>query len=194
MEEKELTQRFQDVFEEIISVADDAKRGFFSEQQQTLDKSQTRLKSALKSRLALVEQIIEKKDKGETEKKFVALLMPFQATSLAMENLMSKMEIKVGAKVLFSSRALKEVEELFNIVLGMLRDTKDFITTGNPHLRSQVRSSKEKLAQITNEYAAIHQNRLITGVCMPQASYLYLDMVESFKRMGRGIADFAEKV
>jgi hypothetical protein len=40
----------------------------------------------------------------------------------------------------------------------------------------------------------IHQQRLIAGVCMPKASYLYIDISESIKRISRGLAEFSEKV
>jgi Na+/phosphate symporter len=51
----------------------------------------------------------------------------------------------------------------------------------------------EKVTKLVDEFDLIHQNRLITGVCMPQASYLYIDMTDSLKRMARELAAFADK-
>jgi Na+/phosphate symporter len=44
-----------------------------------------------------------------------------------------------------------------------------------------------------DDFETVHQNRLITGVCMPKASYLYIDMTDSLKRMARELAAFADK-
>jgi Na+/phosphate symporter len=52
----------------------------------------------------------------------------------------------------------------------------------------------EKMFKMIEELALVHQNRLITGICMPQASYLYLDITDSLKRITRGLVDFADKV
>jgi Na+/phosphate symporter len=61
-------------------------------------------------------------------------------------------------------------------------------------LHAEIKAGWEKTFKLIDEYAIIHQNRLITGVCVPQASYLYLDIVDSIKRISRGLIDFAEKV
>jgi Na+/phosphate symporter len=52
----------------------------------------------------------------------------------------------------------------------------------------------EDIRKLIDEYEIIHQNRLITGVCMPQASYLYIDMTDSLKRMAKELSVFAEKL
>jgi hypothetical protein len=46
---------------------------------------------------------------------------------------------------------------------------------------------------LVDEFEIIHQNRLITGVCMPQASYLYIDMTDSLKRIAKELSAFADK-
>jgi Na+/phosphate symporter len=66
--------------------------------------------------------------------------------------------------------------------------------TKNPILKEQIRVDVEKIRKMIDEFEMIHQNRLITGVCMPQASYLYIDMTDSLKRMAKELAVFADKV
>ena len=111
-----------------------------------------------------------------------------------MENLMEKMEIKVDAKILFSEKALKEINALFSVIEAQLVDTKDYVLTANPTLKAAARQGMEDIQRLADEYAVIHQDRLIAGVCMPKASYLYIDITDSLKRLARGLAAFAEKV
>ena len=148
----------------------------------------------LKSRAASIQKIIEEKDKTEAQKQYLALIPSFQTIGLALENLISKMETKVELKILFSEKALAEIKELYTILEEQFRNTKDYIATKNPVLKAEIKAGWEKIFKLIDEYAIIHQNRLITGVCVPQASYLYLDIVDSIKRISRGLIDFAEKV
>jgi Na+/phosphate symporter len=194
MEEKELTERFRNVFEAIIPIFGNMKKGFFAEKAAALREEKKKFSDLIKSRVAHARIVIEKKSKDETEKKYITLLTAFQIISLAIENLFQKLETKAEAKILFSEKALSEIKELFAIVEGQLQDTKDYLATGNPHLRRDIGDGMVKVSGLINEYEAVHQQRLITGVCMPQASYLYLDILDSFKRITRGLADLAEKV
>jgi Na+/phosphate symporter len=79
-------------------------------------------------------------------------------------------------------------------MLAQFRDTMDYVLTKNPRLKENIKGAKEMIAKSTTEYELIHQQRLITGVCMPKASYLYIDISESIKRIARGLAEFSEKV
>lgn len=194
MEEKELTERFHNVFEAIIPILGSVRKGFFAEKAVALREERTKFSDLIKSRAANAKMVIEKKSKDETEKKYITLLTAFQIISLAIENLIQKLQTKAEAKILFSEKALTEIKELFTIVEGQLQDTKDYLATENSHLRRDIVDGMVKVSGLVNEYEAVHQQRLITGICMPQASYLYLDILDSFKRIARGLADLAEKV
>ncbi len=74
------------------------------------------------------------------------------------------------------------------------RDTKDYVHTKNPGLLGSPNSTWRRCFRMIEELALVHQNRLITGICMPQASYLYLDITDSMKRITRGLVDFADRV
>ena len=65
--------------------------------------------------------------------------------------------------------------------------------TKNPLLKAQIQTDMEKVMKMIDDFDTVHQNRLITGVCMPRASYLYIDMTDSLKRMARELAAFADK-
>jgi len=194
MEERELLQRFHEVLETTLPVIENAYKGFVTQKPALLKESKEKFKSILASRLSYVEKIIEDKEKDEFEKKFVVLLPPFQTVGIAIQNVISNMEIKVEAHVLFSQKGLDEIKELLTMSHELVRDVRDYTLTKNPNLLIKIKEVKEKIIKTINEFSNIHQNRLIAGVCMPKASYLYLDITDSIKRIARGLADFAEKV
>jgi Na+/phosphate symporter len=194
MEEKRLNRRFADLLDETVHIMEDVRKGFFGGKAAAMKEKHAKFREILKDRAAAAEKILQEKEKGPEEMKFANMIIPFQTVALAIENLMEKMEIKVEAKVLFSEKALKEINGLFGVVESQLRDTKDYVITGNPTLKDTVRKYMEDVKKMADEYALIHETRLITGVCMPKASYLYIDITDSIKRIARGLVDFTEKV
>ncbi len=194
MEEKRRVEWFNNVFSRAIPILDNVKKGFFSQNLNIVRENKALFKEMLKSPVAFVQKIIEEKDKTEAQKQYLILIPAFQTIGFAVENLINKMETKVDLKILFSEKALEEVGELYTIMEEQFRNTRDYMATKNPLLKAGIKSGWEKIFMFADEYAVIHQNRLIAGVCLPQASYIYLDLVDSIKRISRGILDFAEKV
>jgi len=194
MDEKELMQRFRDVFETSEPILDELEKGFFSQQARIIQACEKKFGDLLISRVPYVERIIGEKDKSEADMKYVRLLPALQTIALAIENLMYKMESKLVSNILFSEKALSEIKALFRLMREQFRDTKDYIITRNPALQEAVKMQTDKMFKMIEDLAIVHQNRLITGICMPQASYLYLDITDSLKRISRGLADFVYKV
>jgi Na+/phosphate symporter len=194
MEEKRLVEKFNDEFGKVLPMLDNVKKGFLTQNLGIMKENKEQFRAMLKSRAASIQKIIEEKDKTESQKQYLILIPSFQTIGLALENLISKMETKVELKILLSEKALIEIKELYTILEEQFRDTRDYIATKNPVLKAEIKAGWEKIFKTIDEYAVIHQGRLITGVCMPQASYLYLDIVDSIKRISRGLIDFVEKV
>ena len=194
MEEKDLMQRFQDVFETSTPILEELKKGFFAQQASVIQACETKFGDLLISRVPYVEKIIGEKEKSQADKKYVMLLPALQTIALAIENLMYKMEAKVSSNILFSEKALTEIRNLYHLMQDQFRDTKDYVLTRNPNLKISIRNQMDEMFRVIDELAIVHQNRLITGICMPQASYLYLDITDSLKRISRGLVDFVEKL
>jgi Na+/phosphate symporter len=194
MEEKEMTEMLHSLFEEMIQVLQHVRKGFFAQKGPLLRDNLTKMREILKSRVGFVEKLVGQRNKNEVMKKYLNLIPSLQVTGSALDNLAEKMAIKVESNILLSEKALKEIEHIFGLILDQHRDVKDLVLTRNPHLKHTIKEEKEKIIRAADEYAIVHEERLIAGVCMPKASYLYLDIIESFKRIAKGVNDFAEKV
>jgi len=193
MDENELTQRFYKTFEALMPILQDIYKGFFANNTALLKECSSKFQKMHTTVLPFVEKIISEKEKDPIEKKYVALLLSFQPVALAIDNLINRMLDKVQNNILFGDKAVKEIKTLLDITYGQCRDSKDYFLTKNPHLRHNVVMAKEKLMELVIEFDIVHQNRLITGVCMPKASYLYIDFTHSLKRISKGLADLVEK-
>ncbi len=191
MDEREITERICKLFEDTVPVLHDIYKGFMGQKLNLLKESRTKFRDSLIATLPGVEKIIEDKEKNAAEQMFIAALPHFQRIALALDNLVDKMEIKVESNILFTDKALDEIRQLMVAVAAEFVDVKDYCATRNPVLRKQIDANLDKVTNLINEFDSIHQNRLISGVCMPQASYLYIDMTDSLKRMSRELSSFA---
>lgn len=194
MEEKRLVNRFNDAFAITVPILDNIKKGFLTQKLDIMRESKAKFREMVKAKAVSIMQIIEEPNKSEAQKEYLHLIPLFQTIGLALENLINKMETKVELKILFSEKALSEINELYAILEEQFRDSRDYIATKNPVLKANVKASYEKVFNTADGYALIHQGRLIQGICMPEASYLYLDIIDSIKRISRGLIDFTEKV
>ena len=194
MEEREIIDRISKAFEETVPILNNIYKGFVFEKINLLKESRLKFRESVKGRLPVVEKLIEEKDKNEAAKRFVTALPHMQRVALALDSLLDKMEIKVEGNILFTQKAHDEIKQLMLAVGTEFTDVKDYCTTGNPVLKEQIRADMEKVRKMIDEFDLIHQNRLITGVCMPQASFLYIDMTDSLKRMAYELAAFADKI
>jgi Na+/phosphate symporter len=193
MEEQELTNRFCNLFDQTLPILTNIYKGFAGQKLNLLKESRSKFREIWKNRLPAVEKLIEDKDKNEVEKKFVTLLPHLQRVALAIDNLVDKMEIKVETHALFSQKALDEIKQLMVAVGAEFTDVKDYCMTKNPVLKEQIHMDMQKVRKMIDDFEMVHQNRLITGVCMPKASFLYIDMTDSLKRMAKELGAFADK-
>jgi Na+/phosphate symporter len=194
MEEKRLNKMLSGVFDETLPILRHARKGFITDNKTLVNESMTKFRDLLKARVKSAEAIIKKEDKSEDEIKYVSMIIPLQTAALAIENVIEKMAIKAEAKIPFTEKALKEIDSLLGIVYAQLTDAKDFVTTGNPHLKANIRKHQEEIKKLADEYDLVHQNRMITGVCIPKASYIYIDITDSLKRGARALVQFSEKL
>jgi len=194
MEERRLVEKFNDAFARTMPILENVKKGFFTQKPDVLKENKSQFREMLKSRAVYVQQVIEEKDRNEARKQYLMLIPSFQTISLAIENLINKMETKVELNILFSEKALGEIKELFTAMEEQFRDARDYIATKNPHLKSSIKADMERIFEIADKCSLVHQGRLIAGICVPQASYLYLDITDSIKRISRGLNEFSEKV
>jgi Na+/phosphate symporter len=194
MEEKELTQKLYEMFEAVMPALENIEKGFLMQDQTMLQKGQTQFVEMLTSNLSFVEKIIADKQKSEVDKKFLNLLVPLQQIASAVRSLMAKQKMILRRDVTFSVKAITEITDLITVVKTQFRDTRDLILTKDPLLKENIKSGMERIIEMVDKHISVHQERLITGASTPKASYLYLDIISSIKRVARELVSFSERI
>ncbi|MBP8626551.1 MAG: hypothetical protein KBE27_01925 [Syntrophorhabdaceae bacterium] len=194
MEAQEITNTYCRLFDEVVPILTTIYKGFVSQKIDLLKESRTKLREVWKSRLPAVEEIIGDKEKNEAEKRFVMALPHLQRVALAIDNLIDRMETKIQADVLFSPKAIEEIKQLMLAVGAEFTDVKNYCITRSQEDKDKIKADFERVWKLISDYEITHQNRLIMGVCVPKASYLYIDITDSLKRIGKELVDFVEVV
>ena len=143
-------------------------------------KEEVRRDSAELARFVIEKSSPSEKGK-EWAKPYLSMASSFDRMGYNMEGMVGRLTSMVKDHILFSDRAVKEVNDIFQEAMDLLESLPDLIQTKNKllaqHLGEQVRS----ILKIANGYSEEHEERLIQGVCIPKSSPLYLGLIESLK-------------
>lgn len=98
---------------------------------------------------------------------------------------------KIKGQVLFSDKAVAQTNYLFDQHAGMIRSLLDIAKTDNEFLKSYVRNEGRNLVQTCADYATEHQDRLIEGLCTPQAAPIFLAILDAMRGVGQTEVEIA---
>jgi Na+/phosphate symporter len=107
-----------------------------------------------------------------------------------IEKLSEHINKKNNEHILFSDKAVSETIWLLQRITEILMPTSDIILARNTFLTMYIQESQEVVGKMALEYATLHEDRLIKGVCNNASSLLFLGMLDSIK----GIAWHAKEV
>jgi Na+/phosphate symporter len=94
---------------------------------------------------------------------------------------------KIQENVLFTDKAFSQTNYLFNHQTGMLRSLLDIVRTDNDFLKKYVLEEGRILIQLCLDVATEHETRMIEGLCMPQASPVFLAILDRFRLIWRHV-------
>lgn len=90
-------------------------------------------------------------------------------------------------KLLFTDKAFFDVNYIFTHQTGLMRSLLDFLRTDNQLLRKYVDEEGQNIIQVCLNAATEHENRLIEGICLPQASPVFLGMLDHMRLICRHV-------
>ncbi|KKL83051.1 hypothetical protein LCGC14_1978630 [marine sediment metagenome] len=97
----------------------------------------------------------------------------------------------VEDKILFSDKAVTEMNELFKRLIELIRSLQKLSNNEDDLTRKQVLDASHKLYELADDYGISHEERLISGICNAYASTVYIKMLGSVKNIALHIKDIA---
>ncbi|MCK9376767.1 MAG: hypothetical protein M0P73_11520 [Syntrophobacterales bacterium] len=123
--------------------------------------------------------------KSEEEKpvfvKFHSILNHLEMIGDNIGGFADPIEKKIRNAVLFSDKAVTQTNFLFDQHSGLIRSVLDIIKTDNEFLKKYVLEEGRKLVQACIDFATEHEERMIEGLCLPQAAPIFLAILERMR-------------
>jgi Na+/phosphate symporter len=121
-------------------------------------------------------------EKGrEWAKPYLSIASSFDRMTYNIEGIFDRLRAKSQNHILFSDRAVKEVNDVFQEAMRLLENLPNLITTQNKLLAQRIGEEGRSMFKIANGYSEEHEERLIQGICVPKHSPIYLGIIESLK-------------
>ncbi|MFA4903049.1 MAG: hypothetical protein WC600_09915 [Desulfobaccales bacterium] len=98
---------------------------------------------------------------------------------------------KIRGGVLFSDKAVTQVNFLFDQHTGIIRSVLDIFKTDNEFLKKFVLEESRKLGQACLAFATEHEERMIEGLCLPQAAPIFLALLDRMGAIAQQEVDIA---
>lgn len=111
-----------------------------------------------------------------------------------IERISETLSAKIREDVLFSDRAISEITFLFQRLIDITRPVSDLILAPNSIIGNYIRESEAGIVRRATDYATLHEERLIEGLCLPKASALYINILDNIKNIAWHCKEIANKL
>lgn len=127
--------------------------------------------------------------KSEAERQMLIrledILKCLAEVNTSLGSLADPLHKKIKGGVLFSDKAVAQSNYLFDQHGGLISSMLDIVRTDNDFLKKYVKNEARNLVQASTDYATEHQDRLIEGLCTPQAAPIFLAILDAMRVLGQ---------
>lgn len=127
-------------------------------------------------------------------KPYISIPVHFLRIGENIEKLSELIDKKIKDNILFSDKAVSEITFLLERLSDILRTSSDIILAKNIILKKYIEESESDIIKRAIEYATLHEDRLIEGLCLPVASSIYIHMLDAIKNISWHAKEIAVKV
>ncbi|OGP72814.1 MAG: hypothetical protein A2V86_08940 [Deltaproteobacteria bacterium RBG_16_49_23] len=183
--EKDEEERLIQICRSQIKMLELIFEGFRTLTEKSIQEADQMKEKVRKDSSELAKFVIEKSssaEKGrEWAKPYLSMASSFDRMGHHMEGMVDRLKSMVKDHILFSDRAVKEVNDIFQEAMDLLENLPDLIHTKNKMLAQHIGEQVRSILKIANGHSEEHEDRLIQGVCMPKSAPIYLGILESLK-------------
>ncbi len=176
--------------EELLKSVKDA---FIHEDHGSLEKANILSKEIHKKEKELTPKLVEL-SKEHDIKEYLAIPGHLERIGDFIENLMSCIKTKERESLLFSDKAVNEINILINDAERLLNNISDLILSKNTTLAGDIKKEVTELVEKANDFATEHEERLIEGLCQPKSSSVFLSMLDAIKEIALHSQRIAERL
>jgi Na+/phosphate symporter len=178
---KELLSEMYDLISDVVESTDLLYASLINNNLRVIEEADARLQGVGERLVTVTKYLLREKESEGVARLYVSVPSHIQVMGDSMARLSSSLRKKINEDVLFSDRALSELEYMFERVRDMLIHCRDMVLARNTLVARHLEESDKAVVRSANEYATRHEERLIEGLCTPKASSIFIEMLEAFK-------------
>jgi len=110
------------------------------------------------------------------------------------DTILNTLRIKIKEGIPFSDKAQAELEEMFALMSELLINLRDCLVVNNRILLAHITTRCEKLAQVVEDARFAHWDRLEAGYCSPNASSIFLCILDSVKSINQYVCNMKDSL
>jgi len=183
--DKEITEKMILVSQNLIKMLELAFEGFRRSTEKSFKEAEEVNDRIHQYSSELTSSIISKSPSSERgrewAKSYLSIASSFDRMTYNIESILDRLRTKSQNHILFSDRAVKEVNDVFQEAMRLLENLPNLITTQDKRLAQRIGEEVRTIFKIANGYSEGHEERLLQGICVPKSSPIYLGILESLK-------------
>lgn len=130
-------------------------------------------------RKLLSDKAAEKTINKEHIKSLLSVLNSIGLAVNGLDSLLRQVKFKICEKIILSDKGLREIRNVFNAIIDFLKTARETISTKNAGLVKYVIDKSLNLEKLAMKYENTNEDRLITGECPPEASPVFVNIIDS---------------
>jgi Na+/phosphate symporter len=178
---KEKVAGMYDLLSEVVESTDLLYAALVNNNLKVLDRADELLSHAAGRSSELTEEITRDRLKEPLSTPYLSVPAHIEVMAKNMGRVSAGLRKKIKEDILFSDRALGELDYMFERVRDIAVNARDMVLARNTLVARHLAEADRALVMSANDYATQHEERLIEGTCLPKASALYLEMLDAFK-------------
>jgi Na+/phosphate symporter len=183
--DKEAEEKIIQVCQSMIKMLEFAFQGFRRLTEESLKKVEETKVEVENHSAELKNLLISKSSTDGREREWVkpylSIASSFDRMTYNIEGIVERLRAMIQGQIMFSDRALREVNDIFQEAMVLLESLPDLVLTQQKSLAQHIGEQVRSVFKILNRFSDDHEERLMQGVCMPKSSPMYLGILESLK-------------
>jgi len=157
--------------------------GFVKHKVDLIDKAREGIPAIRSEGIELRKLLSKKASEPDTNWELIKSLVPivsnFEMVVTGIDSTLQHVRTKISERMLFSDKAEKEIRYLFEEGLDILKTVGDTLVADNEVNVKSFNDRFKNLNEVVDAYLEDHEDRLIKGLCQPQASLMYMNITNS---------------
>jgi len=142
----------------------------------------------------LTERLISVSDTDRIAMRYATVPVNLERMAHNLEHIERAIQTKIKEALLFSDKAVSELNYLFYRLKEVMTALEDMILARNIYLANYIKESEKEIERAASAYATAHEDRLVQGLCMQKSSGVYLIILDALKRIAWNAREIAERL